>query len=105
MEKIKKHWKNILLIVLLLFSLSKCTQSCNRAGTIDKIQAENTVSLAKKDSTIKALSDSCTVLNTTIKVYEERVSGMQQSLDIQNEAAKRISEAKKNISVNVKQTK
>ena len=105
MEYIKKHWKNILLIVLLLFSLSKCTQSCNRAVTIDKMESENTELVAKKDSIIKALSDSCTVLNTTIKVYEERVSGMQQSLDIQNEAAKRISEARKNISVNVKQSK
>lgn len=105
MEYIKKHWKNILLIVLLLFSLSKCTQSCNRAGTIDKMESENAELLVKKDSIIKALSDSCTVLNTTIKVYEERVNGMQQSLDIQNEATKRISEARKNISVNVKQSK
>ncbi len=105
MEQIKKHWKNILLVILLLFSLSKCTQSCNRAGEIDKITAETTQVINQKDSTIKVLSDSCTVLNTTIKVYQERVSGMQQSLDIQNEAAKRISEAKKNISVNVKQTK
>ena len=105
MEYIKKHWKNILLIVLLLFSLSKCTQSCNRAGTIDKMESENAELVVKKDSIIKALSDSCTVLNTTIKVYEERVNGMQQSLDIQNEATKRISEARKNISVNVKQSK
>ena len=105
MEYIKKHWKNILLIVLLLFSLSKCTQSCNRAGTIDKMESENAELLVKKDSIIKALADSCTVLNTTIKVYEERVNGMQQSLDIQNEATKRISEARKNISVNVKQSK
>ena len=105
MEYIKKHWKNILLIVLLLFSLSKCTQSCNRAETIDKMGSENAELVVKKDSMIKALSDSCTVLNTTIKVYEERVNGMQQSLDIQNEAAKRISEARKNISVNVKQSK
>ena len=105
MEQIKKHWKNILLVILLLFSLSKCTQSCNRAGEIDKITTETTQVINQKDSTIKVLSDSCTVLNTTIKVYQERVSGMQQSLDIQNEAAKRISEAKKNISVNVKQTK
>ena len=105
MEYIKKHWKNILLIVLLLFSLSKCTQSCNRAGTIDKMGSENAELVVKKDSIIKALSDSCTVLNTTIKVYEERVNGMQQSLDIQNEAAKRISEARKNISVNVKQSR
>ena len=105
MEYIKKHWKNILLIVLLLFSLSKCTQSCNRAGTIDKMESENAELVVKKDSIIKALSDSCTVLNTTIKVYEERVNGMQQSIDIQNEATKRISEARKNISVNVKQSK
>ena len=69
------------------------------------MESENAELFVKKDSIIKALSDSCTVLNTTIKVYEERVNGMQQSLDIQNEAAKRISEARKNISVNVKQSK
>ena len=98
MEQIKKNWKIILIIVLAVFSLSKCTQSCNRASMANKLEIE----INNKDSVIKTLKDSCTVLNTTIKVYEERVSGMQQSIDIQNEANKRISEAKKNISVNLK---
>lgn len=98
MEQIKKNWKNILIGILVLFSLSKCVQSCNRDGVINKL----TKITENKDSIIKHLNDSCTMLNTTIKVYEERVSGMKQSLDIQNEAAKRITEAKKNISVNVK---
>lgn len=98
MEQIKKNWKIILIIVLAVFSLSKCTQSCNRACMANKLETE----INNKDSVIKTLKDSCTVLNTTIKVYEERVSGMQQSIDIQNEANKRISEANKNISVNLK---
>lgn len=98
MESIKKHWKNIVIVLLMLFGLSKCTQSCNRARLIDeeKKQVEN------KDSIIKTLNDSCTSLNTTIKVYEERVTGMQQSINIQDEAAKRIAESKKNIKINIK---
>ena len=105
MELIKKHWKNILLGLLIIFCLSKCTQSCNRASVIDRLESENTKAAKENDSTISSLKDSIMMLNTTIKVYQERVNGMQQSLDIQNEASKRISEAKKNISVNVKQSK
>jgi len=98
MEYIKKYWKEALIVVFVLFSLNKCTQSCSRAAQNDQLRSEITT----KDSIIKSLEDSCTVLNTTIKVYEEKVSGLSQSLNIQTEAAKRISEAKKNISVNVK---
>ena len=102
MENIKKNWKNILIILLVLFSLTKCTQSCNRESTISELENKNVETIVSKDSIIKILQDSCTLLNTTIKVYQERVNGMKQSLDIQNEAAKRISDAKKNISVSVK---
>lgn len=98
MESIKKNWKNILIVLLVLFSLSKCTQSCNRATTVDEVKKE----AVSKDSIIKTLNDSCTTLNTTIEVYKERVNGMQQSIDIQNEAAKRIAESKKNIKINIK---
>ena len=42
------------------------------------------------------------MLNTKLKVYEEKISGLNQSLTIQDEANKRISEAKKNIQVNIK---
>ena len=98
MESIKKHWKEALIGLFCIMYMSKCTQSCNRAGINDELN--NTI--VNKDSIINTLQDSITVLNTTIKVYEEKVSGLSQSLTIQSEATKRISEVKKNISVNVK---
>lgn len=104
-DNIKKKWKEILLVLLALFSISKCTQSCNRSSMIEDIQKDFNNELIYKDSIIQKLNDSCVVLNTTIKVYEERVNGIQRSLDIQKEAAQRIAEAKKNISVNVKNVK
>jgi len=98
MEWIKAHIREIIIVLLVLFSLSKCTQSCNRATEID----QKTMEIAVLDSTLKVANDSINSLNTVIKVYEEKVAGLNQSLSIQDEANKRISEAKKNINVNVK---
>lgn len=98
MEWIKAHIREIVIVLLVLFSLSKCTQSCNRATEID----QKTMEIAALDSTLKIANDSINSLNTVIKVYEEKVAGLNQSLSIQDEANKRISEAKKNINVNVK---
>ena len=36
MNKLKKNWQLIVIVLLLLFSVSKCTQSCNRQGLINK---------------------------------------------------------------------
>ena len=98
MDWVKQNWKLIVIIILVLFSLSKCTQSCNRATDIENKQAQIEI----MDSILKVANDSISALNTTIKVYEEKVSGLNQSLSIQDEANRRISEAKKNINVNVK---
>lgn len=98
MEWIKAHIREIVIVLLVLFSLSKCTQSCNRATEID----QKTMEITALDSTLKVANDSINSLNTVIKVYEEKVAGLNQSLSIQDEANKRISEAKKNINVNVK---
>lgn len=62
MEKIKKNWKTILIVLLVIFSLNKCTVSCNRGSKLS--QAEQTIS--KQDSTIKVMSDSIKSLNVTI---------------------------------------
>lgn len=40
MNWIKKHIKEILIVMLLLFSLSKCTQSCNRDSRIHQLEQE-----------------------------------------------------------------
>ena len=54
METIKKNWKIILIVLLILFGMNKCTVSCNRSTTINKQQVE----LLQKDSIIKTQADS-----------------------------------------------
>lgn len=58
MEFIKKNWKNILIVLLVVFSLNKCTVACNRDTKINKQQTE----LVQKDSIIKAQYDSLNIL-------------------------------------------
>lgn len=103
MEWIKLHWKEVVIVLLVLFGLNKCTQSCNRATTIDEKVTEITVIENTKDSIINILNDSIIKMNIRLQVYQEKVAGLNQALSIQDEANKRISEAKKNINVQVRQ--
>lgn len=66
------------------------------------VEMTDSINLAK-DKQIRLLSDSCNILNTELLIYKERVRGMESALSIQEEAARRVMEAKKNISVTVKQ--
>lgn len=58
MEYIKKNWKIILIVLLVVFSLNKCTVACNRSNTIDKQATE----IIRKDSVIKVQADSLNIL-------------------------------------------
>ena len=49
-EKLKANWKNILLILLAIFCLSKCTSSCSRGNKIEKQQIEISALQSKLDS-------------------------------------------------------
>lgn len=62
MDKIKKNWKTILVLLLIVFSLNKCTVSCNRGSKLNKAEKE----IVTKDSTIKVMMDSIKSLNVTI---------------------------------------
>lgn len=99
----KKYIKEIAIVILLLFSLQKCTQSCSRQTKYDNLRIEADSTYKAKDAQLKELTDSCQLLNTQILIYQERVRGMESALTIQDEAAKRVADAKKNISVTVKQ--
>lgn len=103
MDWLKTHWKEVVIGLLVVFGLNKCTQSCNRQTTIDEKVSQITVIENTKDSVINVLNDSIGKLNIRLQVYEEKVAGLNQALSIQDEANKRISEAKKNINVQVKQ--
>lgn len=103
MDWLKTHWKEVVIGLLVVFGLNKCTQSCNRQTTIDEKVSQITVIENTKDSVINVLNDSIGKLNIRLQVYEEKVAGLNQALSIQDEANKRISEAKKNINVQVRQ--
>ena len=68
MEFIKKNWKIILIALLIVFSLNKCTVACNRDTKINKQQIE----LVQRDSIIKAQADS---LNAFSIRWEENQKG------------------------------
>ena len=98
MEKIKKNWQIIAIVLLLVFGMSKCTQSCNRSLEIDK----NVVTIEKKDSLIKVLKDSVVTLNHKIDLLRNDKSNQEKLIESQKESINKINEARKNIHVTVR---
>lgn len=98
MEKIKKNWQIIAIVLLLLFGMSKCTQSCNRSAEINK----NVVTIEKKDSLIKVLKDSVVTLNHKIDLLRNDKSNQEKLIESQKESINKINEARKNIHVTVR---
>lgn len=88
MEKIKKNWKTILIVILLLFSLNKCTVSCNRGSKLKKANEE----LVIKDSIIKTLSDSVKSLNVTINNLNDK-NGMLSEFNKQQSKSDSLNRA------------
>ena len=57
-EKIKQHWKVILICLLVMMWMSKCTTSCSRGKEIERQAKEITVldsTITSKDSLIREL--------------------------------------------------
>lgn len=82
-DTIKRNWKNVLLIILLLFSLSKCTSSCTRGRTIDKLNYQ----IVQMDSIITSngieldkLSTRLDDAQSSINNYKGIATGNQQEL-------------------------
>ena len=83
MEKLKKYWKEILIALLLLFGMNKCTSSCNRGIVVKK----QTIEIQQKDSVIKTQTDSLNILKirwndaqTSQTAYQGLAMGNQQDL-------------------------
>lgn len=101
MNFIKQHWKEILIALLVIFSLNKCSVACNRDTKINNQQTE----LVQKDSIIRVQADSLNILKirwndsqNSQNRYEGLALGNQQQLlneieslqNINNEQAKQI---------------
>lgn len=91
LNKIKKNWKNILIGVLLLFSLSKCTQSCNRSINIDelnkKVSYQDSVISCYKIQVDQLQKDTAQYIEK-LNVYKSFNETMSNNIAQQNEIAK-----------------
>lgn len=74
LDKIKKNWKTILIIILVIFGLNKCTQSCSRQIKIDeqtiKIEQLDSVLQEKNSEIVSLKRDTCDYLNR-IRMYDK----------------------------------
>lgn len=82
-DKLKRNWKNILLILLIIFSFSKCTSSCSRGRQIDRLNYQ----IEQRDSIITAngieldkLSIRLNDAQTNIESYKGIATTNQQEL-------------------------
>ena len=69
LDKVKKNWKTILIGVLMLFGLNKCTQSCNRQIKID----EQIVKIEQLDSTLQEKNSEIVSLKRDTSDYLNRI--------------------------------
>lgn len=73
-EKIKKNWKNILFVLLIIFGMNKCTQSCNRAGQIDElveaVRVQDSIIVAQGNQVEELVRDTVDYLNQ-IRMYQK----------------------------------
>jgi hypothetical protein len=74
-EKIKSNWKLILICLLVLFSLNKCTVSCNRKGIINK----QNITILSQDSVIKHQQDSIKYLNLELNAEKNKGTAVQDA--------------------------
>ena len=69
LDKIKKNWQIILIVILLLFGLNKCTQSCNRQTKID----EQTTKIEQLDSALQKKNSEVVSLKRDTSDYLNRI--------------------------------
>ena len=77
-EKIKKNWKNILLVIVAFFALNKCTQSCNRQTTIDKQSTQ----IETLDSIITALKADTLAKAHRIDILCEQINTANEKVNV-----------------------
>ena len=98
---LNKHWKNIVIVILVLFSLNKCTVSCNRGNKLKQTNVE----IMQRDSVITDMNDTIKHLKAEIQILNEKLTGIQNVANAKDEAIRNITEAKKNINVTVNSKK
>ena len=105
MNFIKEKWQIIVIVLLIIFGMNKCASSCTNANKYEESEKNKIELVSQKDSIINVYSDSIKTLNMKVQVLEATISGNNEMINRLAQANEQISAAKKNINVNVKQTK
>lgn len=99
-EKIKKNWQVILICILVLFGMNKCTVSCNRQGEIDRLNAQIELmdstykyDVSERDTEIELLTDSLDDLNKDYKHLIDKFNITVESNSRMDEANRRADAA------------
>lgn len=99
-EKIKKNWQVILICILVLFGMNKCTVSCNRQGEIDRLNAQieqmdstYKYDVSERDTEIELLTDSLDDLNKDYKHLIDKFNITVESNSRMDEANRRADAA------------
>lgn len=86
---LKKKWQMVLIVLLLMFSVSKCTQSCNRQIEIDNLNVKYEQLDSIYHSNMLIYEDSLNIQQGKLNILEERVSGLKNMNDaVSNERTK-----------------
>ena len=78
MKKIKQYWKEILIAVFLLFSMNKCTQSCNRQSVINRQHKQ----IEQLDSTINMLKVDTLEKFHKIELLHEQINTANEKVNV-----------------------
>ena len=97
----RKNWKNILIVVLALFSLGKCAQSCNRSLRVDELESE----AVTKDSTINSLTKQVELLKIDTADYREQINMYRGFTEVMSSNMERqTAVAEKNTQIHAEQS-
>ena len=95
MKWIKKNWQLIVIVILAIFGLSKCTQSCNRQGKFDRLQNEyNALDSAYRADTVRMVNI-IKEQNAELGIMNERVDGLNRMNEAVDAEKARTDEANK----------
>ena len=90
-EKIKQHWKVILICLLAMMWMSKCTTGCSQERTIKTLNTE----IHQKDSVITTLNDKVDSLENELTLYKALYdSEKSHNTDVSNISKMSIDELK-----------
>lgn len=73
----KEHWKDIIIVLILIFGISKCTSSCTTSLKVNQLSTQ----LSQKDSVIDSLNMIITKKANDINVLNEKIDVQSSQLE------------------------